>query len=75
MTRFEEVEGSMLFHAGTKEDNGNVVTSGGRVIAISSFGNTIEEAVGKSLKNAEIIEFEGKFYRRDIGRDLMNLNH
>ena len=71
MEGFDQSEGSILFHAGTKEEAGKVVTNGGRVLAISSFGDSIEEAVGKSLKNAKQIRFEGKNYRTDIGKDLM----
>ncbi|MFZ4741343.1 MAG: phosphoribosylamine--glycine ligase [Bacteroidales bacterium] len=68
----DKVTDSIVFHAGTKTDtNGNILTNGGRVIAITSFGNTIEEAKTISLKNAEIIDFEGKYYRKDIGRDLI----
>ncbi|MDW3649905.1 MAG: phosphoribosylamine--glycine ligase [Bacteroidia bacterium] len=70
MEGFDQTEDSILFHAGTKEEAGKVLTNGGRVLAISSFGETIEEAVGKSLKNAEKIRFEGKNYRKDIGKDL-----
>lgn len=71
MTGFDSVEGSILFHAGTKVADGQVVTNGGRVLAISSFGDDIASAVGQSLENAAKIEFEGKTYRKDIGRDLM----
>lgn len=70
MTGFEEVEGSTLFHAGTKNNEEKIVTNGGRVLAITSFGKDINEAVGKSFKNAEKIHFEGKYYRKDIGFDL-----
>jgi phosphoribosylamine---glycine ligase len=64
------VQGSILFHAGTKYENNNVLTNGGRVIAISSFGDSIREALAISNKNASIIDFEGKYYRKDIGLDL-----
>lgn len=73
MTGFNETTGSILFHAGTKEVNGEVVTYGGRVLAITSYGNTIDEAVQKSFRNAESIQYEGKYYRNDIGKDLMGL--
>jgi len=66
----ENVENSIVFHAGTKEDNGKVISNGGRVMAITSFGRTIEEALGKSFDNAEKIYFDGKYYRKDIGFDL-----
>ncbi|MFK7922099.1 MAG: phosphoribosylamine--glycine ligase [Bacteroidia bacterium] len=68
---FEQVEGSILFHAGTKQAEIAVVTNGGRVLAISSLGDSIEEAVSQSLRNAETISFDGKFFRRDIGQDLL----
>ena len=69
----DKAEGSILFHAGTIRDkeSGKVKTSGGRVIAISSFGDSMEEALEKSYKNAEIINFEGKYYRKDLGKDLI----
>ena len=74
ITGFEKVKECLVFHAGTKlagEDEGRkVVTNGGRVLAISSFGATIEEALKNSYDTAEKIDFEGKYYRKDIGFDL-----
>lgn len=71
MIGLDEVEGSILFHAGTREQDGQVFTNGGRVLAISSLGNSIPGAVEQSLQNATRIDFEGKFYRTDIGKDLL----
>lgn len=65
-----EVEGSVVFHAGTTLRDGQLVTDGGRVIAISSYGETHAEALAKSMKGAEQVQYEGKYFRRDIGFDL-----
>ncbi len=70
MTGFDKVQGSTLFHAGTANKDGEVVTSGGRVIAITSYGNTIQDALATSYQNAERIEYAGKYYRRDIGYEF-----
>jgi len=66
----ENVENSFAFHAGTNYRNGEICTDGGRVIAISSYGNSMEEALSVSYKNAQLIDFEGKYFRKDLGFDL-----
>ena len=70
ITGIENVEGSIVFHSGTKMQGGQIVTDGGRVICVSSYGKDKEEALQKSFKEAEKIHFEGKYNRRDIGQDL-----
>jgi phosphoribosylamine--glycine ligase len=70
MSGLEKAEGSLLFHAGTKADNGKILTNGGRVLAITSYGDNFKNALAISNKNAEVIDFEGKNYRKDIGFDL-----
>ena len=61
---------SVVFHAGSKDDNGNVVTDGGRVLAITSFGDNLNEALDQSYANAQVVNYEGKYFRTDIGFDL-----
>ncbi len=70
ITGLDKVEGSIVFHAGTALTDGQVVTNGGRVIAVSSYGKNKEEALGKSFKEAQKIAFTDKYFRRDIGFDL-----
>jgi phosphoribosylamine--glycine ligase len=71
MSELEDVYDAILFHAGTKAVEGEILTHGGRVMAITCFGTSIEHAIHLSLTNASTIQFEGKYYRTDIGKDLM----
>ena len=71
ITGIDTVEGSACFHAGTTRKDGRVLTAGGRVIAVSSYGKDRAEALQKSMHEAQKIQFEGKYFRRDIGQDLM----
>lgn len=70
LSSFKDV---LAFHAGTLTKGGDVVTNGGRVIALTGFGKSIEEAIGKSNAAAESITWNGRYYRRDIGLDLLEL--
>ena len=70
ITNFNDCNDSIIFHAGAKNKNGTVLTNGGRVMAITSFGQNMDLALAKSYKSAEKINFTGKVYRKDIGFDL-----
>ncbi len=72
ITGLDAVDGSIVFHAGTKADANGVVTSGGRVLSVSSYGETVADALAKSYENIARINFDGKYSRRDIGKDLLN---
>jgi phosphoribosylamine--glycine ligase len=66
----DKTEDCVIFHAGTKSESDKVLTSGGRVLAVTSYGKSMCEALEKSYKNAELISFEGSYYRSDLGFDL-----
>lgn len=67
----EHIEDSLVFHAGTKLENGKVLTNGGRVLAITSYGNDFQEAIKKSYQNIDRLHFDKIYFRKDIGRDLL----
>ncbi len=71
MTGFEYLTDCLAFHAGTKMSDGKIVTNGGRVIAITAMGENYKDALAKAYRNAERILFDKKYYRKDIGFDLM----
>lgn len=74
ITGTEDVKDAILFHAGTKlGENGELLTSGGRVIACSAYGDTIDQALANSYAAANTVDFDGKYFRRDIGADLKKL--
>jgi phosphoribosylamine--glycine ligase len=72
ITNIAQVEDVLLFHAGTREENGKILTNGGRVMALTAMGNSMQEAIQKSNRAAETITFEKKYYRKDIGLDLLS---
>ena len=70
ITGLDQVEGSLVFHAGTAVKDGQIVTAGGRVMTVSSYGATKDEALAQSFAEAQKINYDGKYFRRDIGFDL-----
>ena len=70
ITGTDEVEGSIVFHSGTALKDGHLVTAGGRVISVTSYGTDKAEALAKSMENAQKIKYTDRYYRRDIGQDL-----
>ena len=61
----------IVFHAGTKQEGEKILTNGGRVIAVTCYGETMQEALEKCYNNVDKISWEGKYFRRDIGKDLL----
>ena len=70
ITGIDSVQDSILFHAGTSDDHGQLITSGGRVLAVTSYGPNHKLAVNKSLESIQKIGFDGMYYRKDIGQDV-----
>ena len=70
ITGTDEVEGSIVFHSGTALKDGQLVTAGGRVISVTSYGTDKAEALAQSMENAQKIKYTDRYYRRDIGQDL-----
>jgi phosphoribosylamine--glycine ligase len=71
LSGMESVKDALIFHAGTRVENGKIITQGGRVMALTGTSNTLENAIQKSQKAAISIQFEGKNFRRDIGLDVL----
>lgn len=72
LTGLEDNQGSLIFHAGTQQAEGRVISAGGRVFAVTSLAPTLKAALSLSYKNLKQVHFEGMYYRNDIGQDLLN---
>jgi phosphoribosylamine--glycine ligase len=73
ISSLENVQNSIIFHAGTKKNGSKVVTNGGRVIAATAYGSSLHEALARSNEAADVVSFSGKYFRKDIGNDLKKL--
>ena len=73
ISNLDEAKAAMIFHAGTKAQNGQLVTDGGRVLGITGQGKTLQEARRKAYSAAETIGWEGAYFRKDIGNDVLDL--
>jgi phosphoribosylamine--glycine ligase len=71
ITGIENVSDSIVFHAGTKIENGRIVSNGGRVLAITSFGDDFQQAIKKSYQSIDKLDFDKMYFRKDIGFDLL----
>jgi phosphoribosylamine--glycine ligase len=72
ISQLDKVTDCLVFHAGTRREEGQVLTNGGRVIALTALSDSLEEAVQRARSAAGIVEYEGKVFRRDIGSDLLH---
>ncbi len=75
ITGIDSVKDSIVFHAGTRKDGDDILTSGGRVISVSSYGDTVADALAQSYASIKNIDFDGSYFRRDIGKDLLALEN
>lgn len=71
ITGLDKIEDAIVFHAGTKQENGKILTNGGRVLAVTAFGKDYQEALKKAYQNVEKIHFDKLYYRKDLGKDLV----
>ena len=71
LDKVDQDQDLFVCHAGTKKENDQVLTNGGRVIAVTAFGDTFQNALIKAYQNTERINFDKKFYRKDLGKDLI----